>query len=173
MAVLRRKSRLPNPTTLESVANIQYKMNRRLSIMRRASLAPSSRTDGDHSVQPLVKLENTYRLAPQEHERFNAPKVQKATTAILESFLSGEEYDAAKCARLTQQLCEVIKVRVREMNMPRYKIVCYVLIGQDCGQSINNSSRCVWNTETDNFATATYKNGSLFAAASVYGLYFE
>lgn len=168
----RRKSKVPGPlTSLDTVAGIHYKMGRRISVLRRGSLAPSSRTDA--SLQPPVKLENTYRLGPGENERFKSCEVQRVVEGILESFLCGEEYDPQTSARLSQQLCDVIKARVREMNVPRYKLVCHVIIGANLNQCFLNSSRCIWNTDTDNCASATYKNATLFAVASVYAMYYE
>jgi hypothetical protein len=62
---------------------------------------------------------------------------------------------------------------MKELALPRYKFVSHVMIGQNADQGINFASRSVWNTSTDNFASATYRNGSLFAIATVFAVYFE
>lgn len=93
--------------------------------------------------------------------------------SLLESFLDGELYEALKCSQIAQNLTEVVKGRMKELALPRYKYVSHVLIGQNAGQGINNASRSIWNTATDNFASATYRNGSLFAIATVFAVYFE
>lgn len=149
--------------------------NRRMSLFpgRRPSVARSHGTDISHSFAAPVKLANTYRLAPAEDEKFVACKVEKVVHGIIESFLEGETYEAKRCSHLAQNLTDVIKNRLKEMHMPRYKIVCSVMIGQNADQCLRCSSRCLWNTDTDNYASATYKNNSLFAIANVYGLYFE
>ena len=146
-------------------------MGRRLSLMRRASRATSFRTD--QSVPLVPRLENSYRLGPADSDQFNPSKVSSLAGRILVSFLTNESYNAQKCAQLSQSLSDVIKSRVKEMNCPRYKFVCQVTIGEAGGQGIYHTSRCMWNTTTDNFATATYNNASLFAVANVYGLYYE
>ena len=42
--------------------------------------------------------------------------------------------------------------------MPRYKIVCQVTLGQRKDQGMRFCSRCLWDTNTDNYATASFKN---------------
>jgi len=93
--------------------------------------------------------------------------------SLLESFLDGELYEARKCSQIAQNLTEVVKGRMKELSLPRYKYVCKVMIGQNAGQCISFASRSLWNTATDNFASATYRNGSLFAVASVFAVYYE
>jgi len=68
----------------------------------------------------------------------------------------------------------VVKTRVKqELFLPRYRLVASVMIGQDGGQSISIVSRSLWNAATDNFSSASYRNGSLFAVATVFAVYFE
>ena len=43
-------------------------------------------------------------------------------------------------------------------HMPRYKIVCQVTLGQRKDQGMRFCSRCLWDTNTDNYATASFKN---------------
>lgn len=146
---------------------------RRMSYFRRGSVAASLRTDQSGVPAAPIKMQNTYRTEPNDADKFNATKVTKTVTSIMESFLSGEEYEHHKCSKLAQSLTDVIKARVREMHFPRYKIVCDVILGQNTDQGVHCTSRCVWNTSTDNYACATYKNNSIFAIAMVYGTYFE
>lgn len=68
---------------------------------------------------------------------------------------------------------QVIRARVKELMIPRYKIVILVHIGQLTGQSMQISSRCLWDTSNDTFASHFFKNSSLFGVASVYAVYFE
>ena len=144
---------------------------RRMSMMRRPSMS-SFRTDNS-SQRPPVKLQNTYRLEPKEGEFFNASRVERTLKSIMESYLAGETYDSKKSPVLARNLSDVIRGRMREMHFPRYKYVCHAMIGQLKDQGLANVSRCVWNTATDNSATATYKNGQIYAVATVYACYYE
>ena len=146
---------------------------RRMSMFRRPSMSSSLHSHKTDGLSLPVKMENTYRMHPDSDYKFNASRVEKALHGILESFLDNEVYEARKCARLTQSLTDVIKARVKEMGFPRYKFVCNVVVGQNMNQGFRSSARSIWNTDTDNFATATYTNPSMFAVASVYATYFE
>ncbi|XP_076093939.1 dynein light chain Tctex-type 5-like isoform X1 [Mytilus galloprovincialis] len=162
---LRRYSRLePRPS-------VQYGASgRRMSQVSRTSISGTSL--GAKLVIP-VKIQNTYRLEPQQTEKFNAESVQKMMTGVLSSYLDGEVYDQKLCAKHSQELSDVIKKRVKELGFPRYKLVCNVMIGQNSNQGLHYSSRCLWNKETDNYAEATYSKGSLFAVATMFATYFE
>lgn len=70
-------------------------------------------------------------------------------------------------------LRQVIRARVKDLLIPRYKTVVLVHIGQLAGQSIQISSRCLWDASSDTFASFSFKNRSLFGVANVYAVYFE
>lgn len=152
--------------------------SRRMSMFpggRRQSIASyrSGTEQSSVSLRKPAKLENTYRLTPHPDAKFNCSRVEKALRSILESFLAAEEYQADKCSKMAQNLTEVIKERIKDMGFTRYKLVCNVVIGQQANQGMQGASRCLWNPDFDTYATASYKNTSLFAMATVYGLYFE
>lgn len=101
-------------------------------------------------------------------------QVQKTAASVLSSFLSGEPYDRQRVAHLSQKLADMIKARVKEEHLvPRYKLVCYVLIAKNCGQGVQSTSRCVWAPETDSHAVASFTSKDLVATAVVFGLYYE
>ncbi len=144
---------------------------RRMSFIRRQSVA-SFRTDNS-SLKAPVKLVNTYRMEPKDGESFNASRVERLLQNIMDAYFVGEEYDAKQSGFLAKNLTDVIKNRMKELKLPRYKYVCHVFVGENCGQSLQTATRCVWNTSTDNFASATFKSASLWAVANVFACYFE
>ena len=91
----------------------------------------------------------------------------------MQSFLDGELYDAPKCAQLSKQIADVIKARVKELEMKRHKLMCAVVIAQCGGQAIHHVSRCLWDPDADGQASATFKNNSLIASATVFAVYYE
>lgn len=76
----------------------------------------------------------------------------------------------AHCYNLPSQ---VIRARVKDLMIPRYKIVVLVHIGQLTGQSMQISSRCLWDASNDTFASYSFKNSSLYGVATVFAVYFE
>lgn len=119
------------------------------------------------------KLENTFRLAPGEGQKFNVSKVQKLVNEILSNHLENVQYEPNKCKDLVYFLSEEIKSRVKSVTFRRYKLIVNITIGQNNGSSIIVASRSLWNSDTDNGCTVQYKNNSLFAIASIFATYFD
>ncbi|KAJ8040497.1 Tctex1 domain-containing protein 4 [Holothuria leucospilota] len=124
-------------------------------------------------LKPSSKFENTYRMTPDEGCKFNPGPVETIIQMALETNLSGSRYEPRTSAVFAQRISEEIKQRVKELKLPRYKIVSQVYIGADEGQSVHMVSRAVWDTSTDNYATASFKNKSLYAVGAVHAVYFE
>lgn len=124
-----------------------------------------------HKRRSRPVFENSYKLEPPQ--KFEADKVRHIIESVLESQLKDEEYDPKACKQLVLTLSEIIKSRVKELNYQSYKIVCLVSIGQVKEQGFRMGSRCCWDPKWDTFATANYKNKSLFAIGTVWGVYYE
>ena len=60
-----------------------------------------------------------------------------------------------------------------ELKLPRYKLVSYVVVGENLGQGIRVASRCLWDATTDNYASINFKSDALFAAAMLFAAYCE
>lgn len=76
---------------------------------------------------------------------------------------------------LTQLSClpQVIKARVKEMMIPRFRVICLVHIGQLGSQGLRVGSRCLWDDKYDTFSSSEFRNKSIFAIGMVYGVYYE
>lgn len=123
--------------------------------------------------KPAPKYENTYKMKPDEEAVFKPSAVRSILESVLERYLSTAQYAPKTVSIFTQNIVDEVKRRVKDLKMPRYKIICQVYIGSKNGQSMQMVSRAVWNTDTDNFATASFQNQSLYAIASVHATYFE
>ncbi|KAK2170005.1 hypothetical protein LSH36_5g15007 [Paralvinella palmiformis] len=120
------------------------------------------------------RYENTYRVEPKEDEKFMAKEVSAIIERVLDEKLSGVGYDATSCGRLCCSLSNIIRSRIHEnLELPRYKLVVHVAIGERKDQSLQVASRCLWNQATDRYASGSYQNRDLFAVATVYGMYFD
>lgn len=123
--------------------------------------------------KPSNKFENTYKMLPDEGCKFNPGPVEVIIRNVLETSLHGARYEPRTCAIFAQRISDEIKQRVKEFQLPRYKLVTHVYIGANQGQSIQMVSRAVWDTSTDSFATSCYTNKTLFAVGAVHAVYFE
>uniref|UniRef100_A0A8C7J5C6 Uncharacterized protein n=1 Tax=Oncorhynchus kisutch TaxID=8019 RepID=A0A8C7J5C6_ONCKI len=117
--------------------------------------------------------ENTYKTEPEKGCLFKASKVQKLVQAMLDSYLDGASYNAASGSHLSQILSDMVKSKVKEMSPPRYKLVCQVVVGQNRNQGLRVASRCLWDSQHDDFAVAMFQNHSLFTLVIVHGVYCE
>ncbi|XP_047728432.1 dynein light chain Tctex-type 4 [Prionailurus viverrinus] len=122
---------------------------------------------------PVRQVAPSYRTEPAPGERWEASRLQCALEAALAGRLHNACYSGAEAGPLAQELCELVRVRLREISPPRYKLVCSVVLGPRAGQGVHVVSRALWDTECDGLASAAFTNGSLFAVAIVHGLYYE
>ncbi|RNA37359.1 Tctex1 domain-containing 1 [Brachionus plicatilis] len=153
-------------SVIGDVANLTTRVSKRNSI--------SSTVDHyQHYNHNQQKLENTFRMAPGEGQKFNVCKVQKIVNDILSNYLENTKYEPNKCRDLVQFLSEEIKSRIKSVIFRRYKLIVNITIGQNNGSSIIVASRSLWNADTDNGCTVQYKNNSLFAIATIFATYFD
>lgn len=119
-----------------------------------------------------INYENTYKMEPDH--RFSAHEVERAAEGALKDRLEDLKYDPQTCKKLSQELAAEIMERVKLLGIKRYKFVVVVSIGSLKEKpGMNFGSRCLWNHKTDNFANVKFTNGSLFAIALIYGMYYE
>ncbi|NXN75693.1 TC1DA protein, partial [Himantopus himantopus] len=105
--------------------------------------------------------------------RFPAAAVDDILRDVVGSHLREQPYEPARCRDMAKDIAEVIKARVKDLMIPRYKIVVVMYIGQLNEQSMQIGSRCLWDPASDTFSSYVFKNTSLFALANVYAVYFE
>ncbi|KAK3097039.1 hypothetical protein FSP39_005793, partial [Pinctada imbricata] len=122
--------------------------------------------------RPKVRMENTYKTKPDDGKEFKSTAVDNFVYELLEKVLNNEKYNSANCSRLACDLSVLIKNRIKDLNFPRYKIICQVIIGQMGEQGMETASRCLWDTATDRCSTVSYKNNSLWAVATVHAVYY-
>jgi len=117
--------------------------------------------------------EPTFRMKPKDNERFVPREVEAIIKRVMKERLEKQKFDDAKCKQLALDLCFEIKQEVKKLNIPRYKVVLQSVIGEVKGQGAYIASRCLWDTETDNYSSYSMKNSSLFCVLMVFGLYLE
>jgi len=121
----------------------------------------------------VIKYENTYRMAPEQDQRFKQKAVTDLISECVDRNLKGKEYEPIEAAQLAKQMSDEIKERAKDATYNRYKLVVQVSIGQKSGQSVRVASRCLWDGSNDNFASYTFENATIFCVANVFALYLE
>jgi hypothetical protein len=115
--------------------------------------------------------ENTYIVTPESKQKFRPGPAKEIMREVLEAKLSKATYHAEQTALMTKQVADEIKDRLKELALPRYKVVVQVVIGEQRGQGVRMGSRCFWDQDTDQAASEQYANESLFCVATAYGVY--
>lgn len=135
--------------------------------LRRLTI-PRSDTD-----KPKIKFENTYKMAPEAGNHIAMSKIEEMAEQILRDEIGGKIYNSFHAGQMACSISSKIKTKVKEMNVPRFRIVCQVVVSQAKEQGLEAASRCLWDASTDNFTAVTYQNDSISATAMVYGVYYE
>ncbi|KAL4235984.1 Tctex1 domain-containing protein 1 [Mactra antiquata] len=120
---------------------------------------------------PMVFYENTYKLTPDC--RFHEGKVRDIIRTVLKENITEKVYDPKMCGQKCQLISEIIKERIKTLDMARFKIVCMVMIGQVNDQSMLVTSRCLWDHRFDNSISVEYKQGDIIAVGLVFAVYAE
>eukprot|EP00439_Symbiodinium_sp_Y106_P052164 s3822_g6.t6 len=108
--------------------------------------------------------ENTYIMAPKDDEKMLPSKVTAVIKNVMEGYLQDKEYAVEDAKAWTLDLSNEIKASVKQdLNIPRYKIIVQVVIGEQASQGIRVASKCLWDVNSDNWASYTFENQSLFA----------
>ncbi|XP_043989098.1 dynein light chain Tctex-type 5-B-like [Gambusia affinis] len=124
-----------------------------------------------HEDPTATMIPNTYQLGP--YKPFPITVISFILKEEITNHLRDVQYDPHHSREMTLTLCEVIRSRVKELMIPRYKTVILVHIGQLNGQGMQISSRCLWDPNFDTFVSHSFKNKTLFCSATVYGIYYE
>ncbi|XP_057564769.1 dynein light chain Tctex-type 4 [Hippopotamus amphibius kiboko] len=122
---------------------------------------------------PARRPAPSYRTEPAPGERWEAARAQQALEAALAAGVRDARYSGAEAGRLAREVCELVRVRLRELSPPRYKLVCNVVLGPRAGQGVRVASRALWDAARDGLVSAAVTNASLFVVATVHGLYCE
>lgn len=138
-------------------------------------LESSSTTRSSRITRALINrrfnvFQNTYKMSPDK--TMNESKLRQIIKRNLQ-VLENEVYDPKCCRDLSKSVSNGILQELKMLGIARYKFVCTVTIGQLRGQTLRVASRCIWDQEFDSFVSESFKNKTLFAVATVYGVYHE
>eukprot|EP00128_Syssomonas_multiformis_P009348 Colp12_sorted_trinity150504_noHs@30991 len=117
------------------------------------------------------QAENTYVTKPDK-QKFMPAIVKNVIRDVLAEKLQGVEYEADKVTQITKDVADEIRNRIKALELSRYKIVVQVLIGEQRGEGVKMSCRCLWDPETDNYVQDVFMNESFFCVAAAFGIYY-
>lgn len=115
----------------------------------------------------------SHELAPSKF--FSVALVRGIMSKVLHDILDDEENtNHTTNANLCKLVADEIKQRVKALEFVRYKIVSVVYLTRGSGKAgLLVASRCLWDSNFDNFVQEIFQNKCLLAVATVYVTYFE
>ncbi|KAK3612668.1 hypothetical protein CHS0354_042194 [Potamilus streckersoni] len=129
------------------------------------------RSVGTAENQVIQEFENTYKLEPDH--RFMEGKVKAIILQVLKENINDKMYDPSHMGSKCKLMSEIIKERVKHLDLKRFKIISMVTIGQEADQSMLMCSRSLWDHRFDNYACVELKHGNIFAIGIVFAVYAE
>lgn len=132
------------------------------------------------TTQNASSQEQQYQIKPKRKEKFKPGEFKKTMKEYLEDkFKMLEEkfkatiqtYQPDYIQNLSKDIAEEIKQKCKQLNLPRYKYIVQVMIGEQKGQGIRVGSKCFWDFDTDYCTFETYLTDTLFVLVSVYAVY--
>lgn len=103
-----------------------------------------------------------------ENEFETNEKLRQIIAEELEQELQGKNYDSPNCVKQAAKISQGVESRVKSISKTDSKVVAVVFIGEIRDQGIEITSQCLWDPSTDSFATASFRNHSLFAVCTVF-----
>ncbi len=156
------------PLTMQTNLIVPRYLNSNSRSMHTAT--PSRMTSATQRQESKINTD-LYRMEPTK--RFYEPDVRNIIREVFEKELFGKRYDVQKSKSSAKLVCDMIKEKVKGLNFHRYKIICFVYIGQLVDQGIRIASMSLIDRSCDNFAEHYYEGADFFAVGVVYGFYME
>ncbi|XP_078353011.1 dynein light chain Tctex-type 5-B-like [Oculina patagonica] len=94
--------------------------------------------------------------------------IKHIITEELDNSLMDCDYDSQRCVEQCATISQAVESRVKEITPPETKVVSVVYIGEVRDQGLEITSQCLWDPETDNFVTASFRSKTLFAVCTVF-----
>eukprot|EP01039_Chlorochromonas_danica_P005984 gene5984-6589_t len=130
----------------------------------------------DLSGHPVIDIVlPTYRMEPEENERFYSSKARIIADKIIAEELREAVYDEDEAKTWSLNISDKVREAVVESlgKSSRFKVVVQTTIGQLKDQGVRVASRCLWDPTTDNYAACSFSNTSLFCSVLVFALYTD
>mmetsp|Transcript_29788 Transcript_29788/g.52293 ORF Transcript_29788/g.52293 Transcript_29788/m.52293 type:complete len:133 (+) Transcript_29788:24-422(+) len=114
-----------------------------------------------------------YQIRPAFKRMFKPSEAKVVIRSVLEEMLADQTYEPQGEAmnKLTRQVSQAVKQRLKELPMDRYKIMVQVVIGENKGAGVRMGCRCFWDAQTDRLAKEEYSNDHLWATCVAFGVY--
>ncbi|XP_014217426.1 tctex1 domain-containing protein 2 [Copidosoma floridanum] len=115
-------------------------------------------------------IEN-YGIRPTLEEKFKPLTAKEIIHNVLFDQLSTKKYDRIEGQKWSKDIANIIRNKIKELDVKKYKFVVNVVIGERVGAGVKMGTRCIWDAEADSYAHDSFTNDTLFCVAAVYAVY--
>ena len=126
---------------------------------------------GGSSPKLTLPLNSAHDIADLKdfHDELESQEVIKhIITEELDRSLFDCDYDSERCVAQCADISQAVESRVKEITPHETKVLAVVYIGEIRDQGLEITSQCLWDPETDNFVTASFRSKTLFAVCTVF-----
>ncbi|XP_076033553.1 dynein light chain Tctex-type protein 2B-like [Oratosquilla oratoria] len=116
--------------------------------------------------------DQTFHIRPNPDDKFRSSTVRDVIHQVLVSNLSNYIYTTETADSTASNLSEAIRNKVVELSLPRYKYIVNVVMGANRGEGVKVGARCLWDADSDNFASDVFITETFFCTASVFAIYY-
>lgn len=111
---------------------------------------------------------------PRAEAKFSVPAVERIIREVCEEMVGPERpYVYEEAQPLIKDICAEIQQRTVRLGYERYKLVTHATVTEAASQGMRVASRCLWDPETDNYASYTYSTEYMHVTIAVFGIYWE
>jgi hypothetical protein len=143
------------------------------TLFRRVSIPMNNSRKSSMFPIPNLPRPNTYRMEPDDESRFRPYKLQDKILEVLIEQMKDESYNPTTVNELVKDISRSVHQLMKNIQLPRYKIITQTVIGQKREQLLRIASRCLWDPKTDNMLSVNYETKDMIAVVIVYAVYLE
>lgn len=133
--------------------------------------AESLKDKSRESSSDLVNRNAEYQIRPSLPDKFKSLTVKEIIHTVLNEELGGKTYSMEESEIWAKNIVAAVKDSVKELGFKRYKLIVQTVLGQNKGSGVKIGARCLWDADTDNFASDTFLNETMFCCVVVFGIY--
>ena len=109
---------------------------------------------------------------PSYNLKASKERMRSVLKDVLEHYLPPDKkYTSDDAAGITKLISNDVRDKLKELALPRYKYMVHVTLGEQRTEGVHVGTRCLWDADTDNYASVTFTNDSIFCVATAYGVY--
>lgn len=115
--------------------------------------------------------DNAFQIKPSLEEKFKELPIKEIIRTVLADTLLGKNYESENVKKWTISIANEVNEKVKEIQMKKYKHIVQVIIGEMRGAGVKSGVKCIWDPDSDGYATEIFVNDTIFCVTTVFAIY--